>query len=108
MDSMDTLDTLETDKGQQLVSVEDQLALIKRDMPVTYAAIKAWAGRVGGQAYEMVRRGLRGEYRCFFSLEGGHRLGVDWSCPDDAELAEYHCRYGGRLLVVQLGMGEKQ
>ena len=89
-----------------MVNVDDQLALIRREMPMTYAAIKAWAGQVGSKAYEMVRRGLRGEYRCFYASEAGHSLGVEWSCPDDAELAEYHCRFGGRLLVVELGLGE--
>lgn len=104
---MDTLDTSKNQAGQQLVNVDDQLALIRREMPVTYAAIKAWAGLVGNKAYEMVKRGLRGEYRCFFAIEGSHRLGVDWSCPDDAEAAVYHCRFGGRVLVVQFGMGER-
>lgn len=104
---MDTLDTSKNQAGQQLVNVDDQLALIRREMPVTYAAIKAWAGLVGNKAYEMVKRGLRGEYRCFFALEAGHCVGVDWSCADDAETAEYRCRFGGRVLVVQLGMGEQ-
>lgn len=49
---------------------------IKDYMPAVYAAIKARAAVVGNVAFELVRRGLRGEPGCFWALEGGRVVGT--------------------------------
>jgi hypothetical protein len=51
------------------MSVEDQIAEIKRFMPLTYGAIQEKAKTMGPMAYGLVRRGLRGERNCFYARE---------------------------------------
>ncbi len=88
---MDTADTAKVDVSNQ---VED----IKANMPAVYAAIKAKAAQVGNVAYELVRRGLRGEAGCFWALEGGWVVGTPF-CDHpvmrhvDKALVEYGCAY---------------
>ena len=102
---MDTLDTSKNQAGQQVVDVNQQLALIKREMPITYAAIQAWAGRVGSKAFEQVRRGLRGEYRCFWAYENGHAVGEVWYPDFATECAVRHDSFGSAVVDVRFGMG---
>ena len=49
---------------------------IKDYMPAVYEAIKARAALVGNGAFELVRRGLRGEAGCFYAIEGGRVVGT--------------------------------
>lgn len=98
---MDTLDT----SGQQIVNIDDKLALIKAEMPQTYAAIQDWAGRIGKKAFEQVRRGLRGEYRCFWAYEAGHVLGEIWHPDFATESAVRVERLGVTHVDVRLGLG---
>jgi hypothetical protein len=106
MDSMDTLDTSKTATGHQAVNVDDKLALIKREMPKTYATIQAAAGRIGSKAFEQVRRGIRGEARCFFALEGDHHVGEPWDTAlfgVDQALLQYE--FGRLRADVRLAIG---
>ena len=106
---MDTLDAVKIETGQQGISVEDKLAVIKREMPMTYAAIQEWASRIGNKAFEQVRRGLRGQYRCFYAYEAGHVVGTYWSVWSDDYASEWAVRldrFGSPWVSVQLGMGE--
>ncbi len=78
MDSMDT--------SRPTVDVEAKVAEIKAYMPNVYASIQEKARHIGGQAYELVRRGLRGEPDCFYAIEGGRVVGTafDAKHPDIA------------------------
>lgn len=90
MDSMDT-------QKKAAVDVEAKIAEIKAHMPNTYASIQRKAALLGGQAYELVRRGLRGERDCFYAIEAGRVVGTtfDASHPDIAITA---------LAMVDLGV----
>ncbi|MBY0455245.1 MAG: hypothetical protein K2Q11_10255 [Burkholderiaceae bacterium] len=89
MDSMDT--------PRAAVDVEAKIAQIKVHMPNTYASIQEKARHIGGQAYELVRRGLRGERNCFYAIEGGRVVGTtfDASHPEISLVA---------LSMVDLGV----
>lgn len=56
--------------------VSEKLALIRHQMPMLYEAIQAKAEVVGNKAFELVRRGLRGEAYCFWGMEAGHVVGT--------------------------------
>ncbi len=102
---MDTLDTSQNQAGRQLVDVNAGLALIKAEMPVTYAAIQAWSKRIGNDAFRQVRRGLAGEWFCFFAHEAGNMVGTPWASIDEGEQAVWLTHFGGVVMHVQLGMG---
>lgn len=102
---MDTLD-IEAQQRQQAADVEKKLALIKTEMPMTYAAIQAWSKRVGRVAFSQVRRGLMGEWFCFFAHESGNMMGQPWASLDHAEDAVWLTHFGSITVHVQLGMGE--
>ena len=102
---MDTLDTSQNQAGPQVVNVDSELALIKREMPMTYAAVQAWAASIGNKAFEQVRRGLRGEYRCFWAYEAGYVLGEIWHPDFATESALRLERFGCAHVDVRLGMG---
>ncbi len=89
------MDTMDTPRPAE--DVEAKIAQIKAHMPNTYASIKLKAQQVGGQAYELVRRGLRGERDCFYAIEAGYVVGTafDASHPDMAITA---------LAMVDLGV----
>lgn len=71
------------------VDVEAKIAEIKAHMPNTYASIQRKAALLGGQAYELVRRGLRGEPNCFYAIEAGYVMGTmfDASHPETVLVA---------------------
>ena len=102
---MDTLDTSKTETGQHVINVDDKLALIKREMPMTYAEIQAWSKRIGSKAFEQVRRGLRGEWRCFWACEAGHCVGTRWTSDVADEQPLSIKRNCSTVVVVRLGMG---
>ena len=58
------------------MSIQDQIQTIKTQMPETYKAIQAKAAAVGNEAYALVKRGLRGEPNCFWSMEAGWVMGT--------------------------------
>jgi hypothetical protein len=88
---LDSMDTLKATK----VDVTDKLNLIKGQMPETYASIKRRAAEGSNQAFEMVRRGLRGEANCFYACEGGRVVGTPFSAGQiNAEIALYIVEFG--------------
>jgi hypothetical protein len=94
MDSMDTLDT-SRNQGQQKVDVTGMIETIKCQMPQTYKHIQAKAADIGNLAYELVRRGLRGEQNCFYAIEGGRVVGTPFSSgPISDEIAGLMCKFG--------------
>jgi hypothetical protein len=77
------------------IDVTDKVNDIKRLMPETYRAIQAKAAEMGNQAYELVRRGLRGEPNCFYAFEGGRVVGTPFTLTDiQAEVAKYMVSWG--------------
>lgn len=64
--------------------VAQQINVIKRHMPETYKAIQARSAAedLGGQAFTLVRRGIRGEVNCFYAVEGGHIVGTPFNMPE--------------------------
>lgn len=56
--------------------VDDKIAEIKAHMPGVYAAIQRKASEIGGDAFALVRRGLRGERGCFYGIEGARVVGA--------------------------------
>ena len=72
------------DSGQPKADVSDKIAEIKQHMPGVYASIQRKAAQIGDEAYKLVRRGLRGEPRCFYAMEGGRVVGTpfDIAHPD--------------------------
>jgi hypothetical protein len=55
--------------------VAREIKQIKSEMPKTYETIVERAKTMGNKAYQLVRRGLRGEPGCFFSRERIRRKG---------------------------------
>ena len=96
---------LNKDANQRAVDVDAQLALIKAQMPLTYEAIRAWSKQIGKKATEQVRRGLQGEYRCFWAYEAGNVLGEIWHPDFSTESAVRVERFGVTHVDVRLGMG---
>ena len=75
--------------------VTDKINEIKRYMPETYKTIQAKAALMGNVAYELVRRGLRGEPNCFYAFEAGRIVGTPYTLTDiQADLAKYLLVWG--------------
>jgi hypothetical protein len=84
--------------GTTKMDVNGKINEIKRYMPETYQSIQAKAAKIGNQAYELVRRGLRGEANCFYAFEGARVVGTPFNMPDiTADIAllmvEFGCAY---------------
>lgn len=58
------------------MDVSDKINEIKQHMPGVYASIQRKAAQIGDDAFKLVRRGLRGEPRCFYAMEGGRVVGT--------------------------------
>lgn len=97
---MDKLDTSKN-AGQQKVDVGPMIDIIKRHMPETYKYIQVKAQEIGNLAYELVRRGLRGEANCFYAVEAGRVVGTPFSTgPITDELAGYMCEFGVAFMCM--------
>lgn len=64
------------DSGHSKADVGGMINEIKDYMPAVYDAIKARSALMGNVAFELVRRGLRGEPGCFYAIEGGRVMGT--------------------------------
>ncbi|MFN7725167.1 MAG: hypothetical protein ACK5QH_08870 [Rubrivivax sp.] len=62
--------------------VQQHLQEIRAYMPETYQAIQAKAGEIGRLAYQLVRRGLRGQPNSFWAMERGWVKGTPFSLPE--------------------------
>lgn len=85
---------------QQAAAVEKQLGVIKTSMPTVYSAIKSKAGEIGGEAYALVRRGLRGEADCFYAFEGGRVVGTPFCQAVTADVAQLMVEFGGTYVCI--------
>jgi hypothetical protein len=88
------------------LKVESEIDEIKRFMPETYLSIQAKAREVGNQAYEWVRRGLRGEPNYFYAMEGGRVKGEPFNRSDIMpEISKYMVQFGCSHIVVWASEG---
>ena len=55
---------------------------IKDHMPETYKAIQEKAGKIGNEAYRLVRSGLAGKPNKFYAMERGWICGTPFDLPD--------------------------
>jgi hypothetical protein len=67
--------------GTAKMDVSGKIDEIKRFMPDTYRSIQAKAAKIGKAAYELVRRGLRGEANCFYAFERARVVGTPFDLP---------------------------
>lgn len=89
------------DSKESKLDVTDKIDEIKRFMPETYKSIQAKAAEVGNVAYEVVRRGLRGEANCFYAFEGGRVVGTPFSAgPLTAEVAAAMVTFGCAFVCI--------
>ncbi|WP_298702640.1 hypothetical protein [uncultured Variovorax sp.] len=79
---------------KQVDPAVQQIQTIKRQMPSVYAAIQAKAAEIGGRAYELVRRGARGETGCFYACEKDIKVGTYWHVALTTDVALLVERYG--------------
>lgn len=80
------------------VDVTGKIEEIKQHMPETYKAIKVKSTEIGNLAFELVRRGLRGEVNCFYAFEGGRVVGTPFAAgplPDQVArlMVEFGCAF---------------
>lgn len=96
-------------KGQSDEAVADAPAvdpakaaieLIKSRMPEVYASVKRKAAEIGNVAFELVRRGARGEPGCFYAVERGVAVGTPWPVEVPTDVAALVARYGAPVLVM--------
>ena len=64
------------DRVTPAMDVSGKISEIKQHMPGVYASIQRKAAQIGDEAFKLVRRGLRGEPRCFYAMEGGRVVGT--------------------------------
>nr|WP_145544766.1 hypothetical protein [Variovorax boronicumulans] len=62
-------------------NVDQQLAVLRSQMPDVYKSIQAEAAARGRVVYEWVRRALRGEPDLFYAFERGYVMGTPFSDP---------------------------
>lgn len=83
------------------LDVSDKIGEIKRHMPETYKSIQAKAAELGNQAYELVRRGLRGEANCFYAFEGGRVVGTSFNLSGiHDEVARLMVQWGAASVCI--------
>ena len=81
--------------------VEQQVALIKRHMPMVYLAIQDKARQIGDEAYRLVRQGIAGQPCRFYAFERGHVVGTPFKGhPIEADVAKAMVQFGVSFCVM--------
>lgn len=81
--------------------INDQLAMIKAHMPMTYKDIQDKAAEIGNRAYGYVRAGIAGKPNTFYAVEAGRAVGTPFVNVTGADqLAEYIRLFGCVLLIL--------
>lgn len=89
------------DTGTAKVDVSAKIEEIKRFMPGVYGAIQTKAAEIGNVAYELVRRGLRGEVNTFYAFEAGRVVGTPFNTgPIPAETAALMVQFGCAFVCI--------
>ncbi len=77
------------------VDVSGKIEEIRRHMPQVYECIQEKARQIGNGAYELVRRGLRGERGCFYAFEAGRVVGTPFhGHPIMKEVGQFLVEFG--------------
>lgn len=85
----------------QAAHVQARLGEIKAHMPETYKAIQAKAAVAGGEAFRLVRLGIKGEPNSFYAIERGWVQGTPFDLPGvSAELARVMVQFGCTFLIM--------
>lgn len=74
---------------------------IKDHMPETYKAIQEKAGRIGNEAFRLVRASLKGKPNAFYAIERGFVAGTPFdigNVPD--EIARLALQFGTSFLIM--------
>lgn len=83
------------------VWVDEQLAMIRRHMPMTYKAIQDKAAEIGRPAFNFVRRGVSGQPNAFYAIEAGRAVGTPFVGVEGADqLADYIRQFGCVFLIL--------
>lgn len=82
------------DRRDHKLDVTDKINEIKRFMPEVYGVIRERG------AYDLVRRGLRGEANCFYALEGGRVVGTPFTLAVQADVAANMVQWGCSYLCI--------
>jgi hypothetical protein len=83
------------------MNVQDQVEMIKREMPQTYGVIQREAARIGNEAYRLVKRALRGEPNCFWAMEGGHVVGTPFNQSEiQRDVAQHMVAFGCAYVCI--------
>ena len=81
--------------GTTKINMSGKIDEIKLCMPETYRSIQTKAAEVGNLAYELVRRGLRGEVKCFYAFEAGRVVGTPFDVVDvNRDIAQLMVQFG--------------
>jgi hypothetical protein len=74
---------------------------IKDHMPETYKAIQEKAGKIGNEAYRLVRSGLAGKPNKFYAIERGYVAGTPFDMGNvPEELARLALQFGISFLIM--------
>lgn len=83
------------------LDVSGKIEEIKAFMPETYKSILAKAGEIDKRAYELVRRGLRGEPNCFYAFEAGRVVGTPFATgPLPDHVAKLMVEFGCAMVCI--------
>lgn len=81
--------------------IDEQLAMVKRHMPMTYKAIQDKAKEIGRPAFNFVRRGVAGQPNAFYAIEAGRAVGTPFvGVPGADRLADYIRDFGCVFLIL--------
>lgn len=86
---------------QRKAWIDDQVAMIRQHMPMTYAAIQEKAQHIGRPAFGFVRRGVAGQPNMFYAIEAGRTVGTPFvGVPGADLLADYIRQFGCQFLIL--------
>ena len=82
--------------------IEAVIQTIKARMPDTYANIQLKVKEIGNEAYELVRRGIRGEGDCFYAFENFNVVGTPFKVNHEiaATIAVYMVEFGSTFCTL--------
>jgi hypothetical protein len=83
------------------LDVTEKTNEIKQHMPETYKSIQLKAQAKGNVAFELVRRGLRGEANTFYAFEGGRVVGTPFTdAAINRDVSLYLVEFGCKAVAL--------
>lgn len=108
MCSMKEVDEMDGSNRQGVGKVEAALQQIRQQMPETYRAIQAQAGRIGNEAYRVVRRAAAGQPNLFWAVERGFVVGTPFTKDHEVmQAALAGVALGSGFVIVWGGEGAR-